>query len=170
MRNIKFVDSKKEFDIIDKIGNELIQSGYNASNSIIITVSTDYSSIIGQILRHQLSHAGEVVDGFGIDVPYPDEQWDEIYRTKLAADLQNNSKNVYNKNIILVEAGVIRGSNYEYVINYMNKWLGINNNIITVAMFENIGSKWESDFVGEYYDDTFEDLTFWWERENKHWK
>ena len=39
-----------------------------------------------------------------------------------------------------------------------------------VSKFENIGSKWESDFVGEYYDDTFEDLTFWWERENKHWK
>lgn len=170
MRNIKFVDSKKEFELIDKIGNELIQSGYNASNSIIITVSTDYSSIIGQILRHQLSHSGEVVDGFGIDVPYPDESWDDSYRTKLAADLQNNSKNVYNKNIILVEACVIRGSNYEYVVNYMNKWLGINNNIITVTMFENISSKWESDFVGEYYDDTFEDLTFWWERENKHWK
>ncbi len=169
MRKVKPIDSKKELDLIHKVGNELLQSGYNASNSIIIIVSTDYSSIIGQILRHQLSFDGEVVNGFGIDVPYPDEEWDDVYRSKLSADLQNNSKDVYQKNIILVEAGVIRGNNYKYVVNYMNKWLGINNNIVTVALFENISSEWQSDFVGEYYDDTFEDLTFWWERENKHW-
>lgn len=170
MRKIKFVDIKKELELIEKLGNDLLSNGYNASNSIIIIVSTDYSSIAGQILRHKLSYDGEVVDGFGIDVPYPDETWDESYRTKLSADLQNNSKNTYNKNIILVEAGVIRGSNYAYVVNYMNKWLGISNNIITTTLFENISSNWQSDFVGEYYDDVFEDLTFWWETDNKHWK
>jgi len=24
--------------------------------------------------------------------------------------------------------------------------------------------------VGDYYDDTLFDLTFWWERDNKHWQ
>jgi hypothetical protein len=169
MRIEKIVDIHKELELINKIGNELLEAGYNASNSIIVTVSTDYSSIIGQILRHQLSHNYEVVDGFGIDVPYPDETWDEIYHDNMIKTFRNNSNGMHGKNIILVEAGVIRGSNYEYVVNTMHNW-DINNSIVTVAMFENINSKWKSNFVGEYYDDEFEDLTFWWERENNHWK
>jgi hypothetical protein len=169
MRIEKIVDIHKELELINKIGNELLEAGYNASNSIIVTVSTDYSSIIGQILRHQLTHNCEVVDGFGIDVPYPDERWDEIYHDNMIKTFRNNSNGMHGKNIILVEAGVIRGLNYEYVVNTMHNW-DINNSIVTVAMFENINSKWKSNFVGEYYDDEFEDLTFWWERENNHWK
>jgi hypothetical protein len=52
----------------------------------------------------------------------------------------------------------------------MRKRLALDNKIITVALFENISSKFESDYVGEYYDNEFEDLTFWWEKENNHWK
>jgi hypothetical protein len=170
MRKEKLIDVNKELELINKIGNDLSEAGYTASNSIIVTVSTDYSSIVGQILRHQLSDNGEIVDGFGIDVPYPDESWDNDYHDIMIKDFRNHSYGMYGKNIILVEAGVIRGSNYEHVVNSIYKWFGINNNIVTVALFENISSKWQSNFVGEYYDDEFEDLTFWWERENNHWK
>jgi hypothetical protein len=38
------------------------------------------------------------------------------------------------------------------------------------TIFENIDSRFKSDLVGEYYDDKTEDLTFWWENDNKHWK
>jgi hypothetical protein len=37
-------------------------------------------------------------------------------------------------------------------------------------MYENIHSIYKSDFVGEYYDDKTQDLTFWWEKENNHWR
>jgi hypothetical protein len=40
-------------------------------------VSTDYSSIVAQYLRHQLSYDGEICEGFGVDVPYPDEEFDD---------------------------------------------------------------------------------------------
>ena len=52
----------------------------------------------------------------------------------------------------------------------MKKHLGLRIPIITLTMFENIDSKFKSDLVGEYYDDKTQDLTFWWEKENKHWK
>ena len=42
--------------------------------------------------------------------------------------------------------------------------------IYTVAMFENVGSVYNSNYVGEYYNDSTEDLTFWWETDNNHWK
>ena len=52
----------------------------------------------------------------------------------------------------------------------MRRYLGWDKRIVTLAMYENIESVWKSDYVGEYYNDKFEDLTFWWERENRHWK
>ena len=152
--NVSFND---EQFLIDNIAAELIRDGFNADNTVIITVSTDYSSIIGQTLRHLLSSNGEICDGFGVDVPYPDEHWDDIYGHKLQ-----------NKRVLLVEAGVIRGGTYTFFDKYLRE-RGIGD-IYTVAMFENVGSVYNSNYVGEYYNDTTEDLTFWWEMDNNHWK
>jgi hypothetical protein len=170
MRTTKLITLNEEIQLIDKLGNELLSSGFNASNSVIIIVSTDYSSIVGQILRHKLSFNGEVVEGFGIDVPYPDEVWNKKYVDTMTYVFQNYGYLLQRKTAILVEAGVIRGGNYEFLTNWMKKRLGTRIPIVTLAMYENINSKFKSDLVGEYYDDSKEDLTFWWEKENKHWK
>ena len=74
------------------------------------------------------------------------------------------------KSIIFVEAGVIRGGNYSHIIDWVKKRLEPSKKLITLTLYENMGSKFKSDFVGEYYNDEIEDLTFWWEKENKHWK
>lgn len=165
-----YITLEEEISVIHKVGSELLGAGFNASNSFIITVSTDYSSIVGQILRHQLSHNGEISDGFGIDVPYPDQNWDDKFQQELLDTLRIHISNFRNKTPILVEAGVIRGSNYTHVVNTMRKYFGMDRRIFTLALYENINSVWKSDFVGEYYDNDKEDLTFWWERENNHWK
>jgi hypothetical protein len=81
-----------------------------------------------------------------------------------------HAKSIYGKNIILVEAGVIRGGNYTKVVDLIRRFLEINEKIVTVALYENLGSRFKSDYVGEYYNDELEDLTFWWERDNNHWK
>ena len=62
MRSIKFVTQKEETELIHKLGDELLEAGFNASNSVIVSVSTDYSAIVGQILRHHLSYNGEVCE------------------------------------------------------------------------------------------------------------
>ena len=164
------ISLNKEIELINKVGETLLLNGYHSENSYIITVSTDYSSIVGQILRHQLTFNGEICDGFGIDVPYPDQQWDGKFQQELLDTLRIHISNFRNKIPILVEAGVIRGSNYAYVVDTMRKYFGMDKKIITMALYENIHSKWKSDFVGEYYDDNLEDLTFWWEKDNNHWK
>lgn len=168
MRIELIVDKETEYTLIDKIKNNLVDNGYNVSNSIIVTVSTDYSSIAAQILRHELSYDGEVCDGIGIDVPYPDENWNDKYFNDVIAMFKLHGP--ITKNIILVEAGVIRGGNYTKVIDIIRNHLQLTQPIITVALYENIHSIFKSDFVGEYYDDTTQDLTFWWERYNNHWK
>ena len=72
------------------------------------------------------------------------------------------------KNVLLVEAGVIRGGNYTFVDKYL-KERGVTN-IYSVAMFENKDSVYKSNYVGVYYDNNTQDLTFWWEVYNNHWK
>ena len=168
-RNPLEVTQQKETELITQLGNHLLEKGFNADNTVIVSVSGDYSCIVGQILRHSLSSNGEICDGFSIDVPYPDEVWDSVYLRELESIMNLYKYKLSNKKILLVEAGVIRGSNYKFIINYLKNILDVTNNILTLALFENSGSIFKSDFVGEYYDDNTQDLTFWWEMYNKHW-
>jgi hypothetical protein len=168
MRELLNVSFNDEQLLIEDIAAELIRDGFNASNTVVITVSTDYSSVIGQTLRHLLSADGEICDGFGVDVPYPDENWDESYVDELNSILDIYQNKISDKRVLMVEAGVIRGGNYTFLDGYLTE-RGLTD-IYSVAMFENIGSVYKSDYVGEYYNNETHDLTFWWERENNHWK
>lgn len=170
MRQIKLITINEEIQLTEKLGDQLLQAGFNASNSVIVTVSTDYSACVAMWLRHHLSYNGEVCDGFGIDVPYPDEVWNKRYFDEMYEVFKLHAHQFQSKSLIFVEAGVIRGGNYNYIIEWVRKRLEPKKTLMTLALYENIHSKFKSDFVGEYYNDEKEDLTFWWERENKHWK
>jgi hypothetical protein len=162
------VSQEKETILTKELALKLLKLGFNASNTVIITVSTDYSSNVGQLLRHELTKNGEICDGFGIDVPYPDETWDTKYILELACLISLYRYKLDNKKILLVEAGVIRGSNYNFIVDFFTRQLNITQ-IYTAALFESIHSNFRSDFVGEYYNSNTQDLTFWWEKENNHW-
>lgn len=166
-RQILDVSFQKEEALIKGISYALIDDGFNSENTVVVTVSTDYSSVIGQALRHMLSINGEICDGFSVDVPYPDEHWDERYIWELDSIIELYGQKMEGKRVLLVEAGVIRGGNYTFLDKYLrNKG---HNDIYTVAMFENTGSVYKSTYVGEFYDNDTQDLTFWWETYNKHW-
>lgn len=169
MREILFVNWPIEITLMDTLRDRLLALNINASNTVVVAVSTDYSSGIAQYLRHQLSHDGEICTGFGIDVPYPDEEFDDEFVNAFLAIFYLNMHTIKGKKILLVEAGVIRGGNYTKIVELIKESLKLTNEILTLTMFENYGSKFKSDFVGRYYDDSTEDLTFWWEKPNKHW-
>ena len=59
---------------------------------------------------------------------------------ELLDTLRIHISNFRNKTPILVEAGVIRGSNYAYVVDTMRKYFGMDKKIITMALYENIHS------------------------------
>lgn len=159
----KVIELKDELTLIKKVGDALLTDGYDSSNSAIITISTEQSSIMGQLLRHQLSLDGEVVNGFSIDVPVIEEEWDDKCIDQLKSIFNGKHTLLQNKKIILVRTQINTGISFEYVVNFLRKNLAATNKIITVTLFENISSQWESDYVGEYYDKEFEQLVFWWE-------
>jgi len=170
MRKELLITWEDEIRLMDQLAKKLLDSNINASNTVIVTVSTDYSSVIGQYLRHQLTHDGEICEGFGVDVPYPDQTFDQKFRQDVHDMFHMHTETIKDKSILLVEAGVIRGGNYTTLVDLIKNDIGITEDVKTLTMYENKGSKFKSDFVGEYYDDTVEDLTFWWERENNHWR
>jgi hypothetical protein len=171
IRKDLLVEKEDEFRLSEKLVQELLKKGYHAENTVVITVSTDYSSVIGQYIRHQLSHRGEICLGFGVDVPYPDQEFNEDFKHALVSMFAMNYSIWTDKKILLVEAGVIRGGNYTNIVNLLKQTFHIlPEQIITLAMYENIHSIFKSDFVGEYYDNNTQDLTFWWETYNKHWQ
>jgi len=170
MRKELKVEWDTEIRLMNELRNTLLSHDLNASNVVIVTVSTDYSSVIGQYLRHQLTNKGEICEGFGIDVPYPDQTFDEKFVKEIHEMFRLHKDSIGNKTILLVEAGVIRGGNYTKVVDIIQNELKMTQPVLTLTMYENIHSKWKSDYVGEYYDDEKEDLTFWWERYNNHWE
>jgi hypothetical protein len=169
IRKELLVEWNDELRLMNTLRDSLLSAGIDASNTIVITVSTDYSSVIGQYLRHQLTKDGEICDGFGIDVPYPDQAFNLKFVRELCEMFRMNLDIIADKNLLLVEAGIIRGGNYTRVVDIIKNTLEIKSPIITLAMYENVHSVFKSDFVGEYYDNKTQDLTFWWEKENNHW-
>ena len=129
-------------------------------------VSPDYSATVAMHLAHSWSRKGEIIPIIPVDVPYPDETKDEDVK-KL--EMQQMDIRKYSK-IVLIEAGIIRGSNWRWLLDTIQSW-GYNRKDLTlVALCENIHSKVKSDYVGEYYNDKKEELMFYFERYNKHWE
>lgn len=138
-------------------------------NTLVLMVSPDYSATLAMHVAHALSRDGEMCSILPIHVPYPDDT--DIHRWKVKAEkdlksyLDFEGRNY--DNYLLVEAGVIRGGNYTWLTNLLRGLA--HGRIITAALYENVHSKFKSDVVVNYYDDQKEDLTFWFERYNKHW-
>lgn len=170
IRKEYFISQQKESEIYDKlyfkINNAFI---ITPEDTLILNVSPDYSSIISQKLSHEFSSKeGEIVSVININVPYPDETDMKWYNNELNRKLEYLINKDY-KNFIFVEAGVIRGSNYQWIKDKFLKYYK-EEQLLFTALFQNINSKFKCNCVGEYYDNDTQDLTFYWERFNKHFK
>lgn len=165
-KTLYFISQDKEMSLIQSIIHKVMvrKPNWHPSDTLFICVSPDYSGIIAQHMAHSLTVDGEIYHIESVNVPFPDES-----RVEYELDFLEGFhrwKDRFNK-YVLIEAGVIRGGNYTWITRAMRRLT--TKEIYTVAMCENIHSKFKSDFVGEYYNDDEEDLHFWWERPNNHW-
>lgn len=170
-RKALLVSPLKEKRLVAKLSKELIEKypDITPENTLVIMVSPDYSATVAMHVAHNLSKDGEMCDILPIHVAYPDETINK-YVDKANLDLHHHFEfsDTFYTNYVLVEAGVIRGGTYTWLTNLLKK--KVVGKIITTTLYENVGSRFKSDVVGEYYDDATQDLTFYFEKENKHWK
>jgi hypothetical protein len=167
MKNLLFISQDKEMALIQEMSYriKMAKLDIHPSKTCFLCVSPDYSGVVTQHLSHSLTINDEIFHIEAVNVPFPDES-NEKY--KVDFELNYNEWCLDWENFVLIEAGVIRGGNYSWITESMETFTP--KNYYTVALCENIHSKFKSDFVTLYYDDKKEDLHFWWEHPNNHWK
>jgi hypothetical protein len=165
-RPLHFISRDKEWELINKLLTIVDSSQFNPADTAVLMVSPDYSATVAMHLAHSWSRDGEIIPIIPVDVPYPDEESDN-YINKMV--MQSAEIRPYSK-LILVEAGIIRGGNWAWLLTLLKAWGYSRSDITLVALCENINSKVKSDYVGQYYDDKEEELMFYYERFNKHWE
>lgn len=165
-RPLHFITREKEWELIQRLLSIVDNSSFDPSSTCVIMASPDYSATVAMHLAHAWSSGGEMLTIVPVDVTYPDED-SEPYRQKMI--MQANLIRPFSK-IVMIEAGIIRGGNWKWMLEVLETIWGYQRKDITlVALCENIHSKIKSDYVGEYYDDEKEELMFYFERFNKHW-
>ena len=167
MKKLLFISQDKEMALIQEMSYKIKMSDWDIhpSKTCFLCVSPDYSGIVTQHLSHSLSMGREIFHIEAVNVPFPDES-PHHYRIDFSINFQEWMESW--DNFVLIEAGVIRGGNYKWITDVM-KDLASYKKFYTVSLCENIGSKYKSDMVSLYYDDSVEDLHFWWEKPNNHW-
>ena len=170
MKDLLFISQDKEMALIQEMSYKIQMSDWDIhpSKTCFLCVSPDYSSIVTQHLSHSLSMDGEIFHIEAVNVPFPDED-----NKKYRIDFEINFAQWMLEwdNFVLCEAGVIRGGNYTWITECIQNYNDLcGHNFYTLSLCENIGSKYKSDLVSLYYDDKVEDLHFWWERPNNHWR
>jgi hypothetical protein len=163
-RPLHFITREKEWELISRLLT--IVPDADPSTTALIMASPDYSATVAMHLAHAFSRDGEMITIIPVDVTYPDET-PEKYITKMCNQVKEFKPY---KKIIAVEAGIIRGGNWKWMLDVLYSFDYKREDITLVALCENIHSKVKSDYVGEYYDDEKEELMFYFERYNRHWE
>ena len=164
-RPLHFITRAREWELIEKLLTIVDSSNFDPKLTCLVMASPDYSGTVAMHLAHAWSSKGEMLTVIPVDVAYPDEDVEQ-YREKMEKMEEHFSSF---RHIVMVEAGIIRGGNWKWMLDVVNRWGFSRKEVTLVAMCENIHSKVKSDYVGEYYDDDKEELMFYFERFNKHW-
>ena len=165
-RPLHFITREKEWELIQRLLTIVDNSNFDPKDTAVIMASPDYSATVAMHLAHAWSRSGEMLHIIPVDVTYPDEYPDE-YVQKMRGQRAEITKY---KKLVLIEAGIIRGGNWNWILDTLGEF-GYNRSDITlVALCENVHSRIKSDYVAEYYNDYEEELMFYFERHNKHWE
>lgn len=164
-RPLHFITRDKEWELIERLLTIVDNSKFNPQDTAVIMASPDYSATVAMHLAHAWSVGGDMISIIPVDVTYPGED-PQPYIDKMrlqAVDIKPF------KHLVMIEAGIIRGGNWKWMLDVAKEFGFERENITLVALCENVHSATKSDYVGEYYDDHKEELMFYFERYNKHW-
>lgn len=165
-RPLHFVTRDMEWELIQRLETIVDSRSFHPEDTAVIMASPDYSATVAMHLAHAWSKDGDTLPIIPVDVTYPDED-SRFYIDKMRSQYMNISQY---KKLVLIEACIIRGGNWEWMLKVLTKDFGYDrNNITLVTMVENIHSRVKSDYVAEYYNDDERENMFYYEKYNKHW-
>lgn len=130
----------------------------------VICIGPDYSGTVAMQVLHGLAKNRKLPEFVVLDVPYPGESKDHYQQVvKLLLPHLKQKLDV----LVLVEAAVISGNNYTWLLETLTSPGGYEEkDIITVASLELQSSVFKSKIVGQVVEDMPE---FWWEADLEVW-
>lgn len=164
-RPLHFVTREKEWELIQRLECLVDSSQFDPETTAVIMASPDYSATVAMHLAHSWSRKGDMLAVIPVDVTYPDESA-EPYKARMLAQAKDIKQF---KQLVLVEAGIIRGGNWAWMLDVLYSLGYTRADITLVAMCENQHSRIKSDYVAEYYNDETHELMFYFEKFNRHW-
>lgn len=167
-RSILYVSREKELEVIQKLETIIDTRDFSVEDTVIVQASVEYAGPAVTYFAHAWSIKGEPIKIIPVEVAYPDESYDYV-RKKFQYDMHWHLSHHKYKKFIVIEAGIIRGGNWKWILEEFELLNVSRKNVKLVALYENIHSIVKSDYVGEYYDNDKHDLTFYFEKYNKHW-
>lgn len=167
-REILYVTREKELELLQKLETVIDTRSYSVEKTAIVQASVEYAGPAATYFAHAWSIKGEPIRIIPIEVAYPDETY-EYVRSKFRYDMSWHLQHFPYEKFVVIEAGIIRGGNWKWILEEFDKFNVPRDNVTLVALYENIHSAVKSDYVGEYYDDEKQNLTFYFEKYNKHW-
>jgi hypothetical protein len=165
-RPLRFITRERELELIQRLETLVDCSRFDPADTAVIMASPDYSATVAMHLAHAWSKGGEMLTIIPVDVAYPDETA-LPYIEKFHHDYQWH-KNKFKK-FVCIEAGIIRGGNWAWLLNSLQGFDVQREDITLIALVENLHAAVKSDYVAEYYDDQLEELMFYFEKYNQHW-
>jgi hypothetical protein len=164
-RPLHFITREKEWELIQRLITIVDNREFDPRDTAIVMASPDYSATVAMHLAHAWSVRGEMLNIIPVDVTYPDETA-EKYIERMRS--QRGLFQPFNQ-LVMIEAGIIRGGNWKWMLETAKELGFRRENITLVALCENVHSAIKSDYVAEYYNDDKEELMFYFEKYNKHW-
>lgn len=156
-----YVDFIREYQLIQRLIHQVPEC--EPTTTAVLCVSPDYSSNVAMQVCHHLSKRGIMPSFFWVDVPYPKEDV-RPYVIQFSEFLEGLTPQ-YEK-IYLVEAAVLSGNNYTWLVHMLMDHGFDRDDICTVALIQKADSIFDCDVVGDYVVDMPE---FYFERYNIHW-
>jgi len=165
-RPLHFITREHELELIQRLLTIVDDRNFHPNTTAVVMASPDYSATVAMHLAHAWSRDGDMLSLIPVHVAYPDEDPEDCRRRM---ELQIQDFRIYD-HLVLVEAGIIRGSNWRWMLEVLTDVMGFRRDqITTVALCENLHSAVKSDYVAEYYDNNTHELMFYYERFNRHW-
>lgn len=165
-RPLHFITREKEWELIQRLITIVDNRTFTPEDTVVVMASPDYSATVAMHLAHAWSANGDMLPIIPVDVTYPDEE-PKFYIDKMRSQYMDFKQY---KKLVMVEAGIIRGGNWKWMLDVAKEFEFDRKDITLVTLCENIYSKVKSDYVAEYYDDTKEELMFYFEKYNRHWE
>jgi len=163
-----YINHEKEISDIDILSSRIIKDGWVDKKTLIVVCSPEYSSLMCQVMNHQICKLTRNVplDMISLDMPYAGgEEFDYMEYNQALCELGEKLHGT-DKKALLVDSGVLRGMNFTIASRVLSRYTH-SQQVKYACLYKQSTSVFNPDYYVEEFDFVKDGgLLFWWENPN----